>query len=144
MWMRVRPPAGCSRLECVEMMNSEILRQHRPQALIGCTRRQCLPLPPVLIPLMILIATMLSLLLMLVVLLTSGFRFTSVRGDKVDILYNNIKHAFFQPCDGEMIILLHFNLKVKFSICFMCLFIYFNYILIPLIIYVRYVAQRHY
>jgi len=43
----------------------------------------------------------------------AGFRFTSVRGDKVDILYNNIKHAFFQPCDGEMIILLHFHLKVK-------------------------------
>jgi len=46
-------------------------------------------------------------------LLVSGFRFTSVRGDKVDILYNNIKHAFFQPCDGEMIILLHFHLKVR-------------------------------
>merc|ERR1712079_284304 len=42
---------------------------------------------------------------------TNGFRYTSVRGDKVDILYNNIKHALFQPCDGEMIILLHFNLK---------------------------------
>ncbi|CAG5135919.1 unnamed protein product, partial [Candidula unifasciata] len=42
---------------------------------------------------------------------TNGFRFTSVRGDKVDILYNNIKHAFFQPCDGEMIILLHFHLR---------------------------------
>lgn len=42
-----------------------------------------------------------------------GFRFTSVRGDKVDILYNNIKHALFQPCDGEMIILLHFHLKVN-------------------------------
>ncbi|XP_041375424.1 FACT complex subunit SPT16-like [Gigantopelta aegis] len=42
---------------------------------------------------------------------TNGFRFTSVRGDKVDILYNNIKHAFFQPCDGEMIILVHFHLK---------------------------------
>ena len=41
-----------------------------------------------------------------------GFRFTSVRGDKVDILYNNIRTAFFQPCDGEMIILLHFHLKV--------------------------------
>lgn len=41
----------------------------------------------------------------------NGFRYTSVRGDKVDILYNNIKHAFFQPCDGEMIILLHFHLK---------------------------------
>uniref|UniRef100_A0A673AZ33 FACT complex subunit n=1 Tax=Sphaeramia orbicularis TaxID=375764 RepID=A0A673AZ33_9TELE len=42
---------------------------------------------------------------------TNGFRFTSVRGDKVDILYNNIKHAIFQPCDGEMIIVLHFHLK---------------------------------
>jgi len=45
---------------------------------------------------------------------TVGFRFTSVRGDKVDILYNNIKHAVFQPCDGEMIIVLHFHLKVFF------------------------------
>ncbi|KAK2708854.1 hypothetical protein QYM36_014471, partial [Artemia franciscana] len=42
---------------------------------------------------------------------TNGFRYTSIRGDKVDILYNNIKHAIFQPCDGEMIILLHFHLK---------------------------------
>jgi len=42
---------------------------------------------------------------------TNGFRYTSIRGDKVDILYNNIKNAFFQPCDGEMIILLHFHLK---------------------------------
>ncbi|OXU23767.1 hypothetical protein TSAR_000965 [Trichomalopsis sarcophagae] len=42
---------------------------------------------------------------------TNGFRYTSVRGDKVDILYNNIKNAFFQPCDQEMIILLHFHLK---------------------------------
>uniref|UniRef100_A0A673HK11 FACT complex subunit n=1 Tax=Sinocyclocheilus rhinocerous TaxID=307959 RepID=A0A673HK11_9TELE len=42
---------------------------------------------------------------------TNGFRFTSVRGDKVDILYNNMKHAIFQPCDGEMIIVLHFHLK---------------------------------
>ncbi|QQP58136.1 FACT complex subunit spt16like, partial [Caligus rogercresseyi] len=42
---------------------------------------------------------------------SNGLRYTSIRGDKVDILYNNIKHAFFQPCDGEMIILLHFHLK---------------------------------
>merc|ERR1719422_2712143 len=41
----------------------------------------------------------------------NGFRYTSIRGDKVDILFNNIKHALFQPCDGEMIILLHFHLK---------------------------------
>lgn len=46
---------------------------------------------------------------------SAGFRFTSVRGDKVDILYNNIKHAVFQPCDGEMIIVLHFHLKVLLS-----------------------------
>ncbi|CAD5219490.1 unnamed protein product [Bursaphelenchus okinawaensis] len=41
----------------------------------------------------------------------NGFRYTIPRGDKIDVLYNNIKHAFFQPCDNEMIILLHFNLK---------------------------------
>uniref|UniRef100_UPI00358EF832 FACT complex subunit SPT16-like isoform X2 n=1 Tax=Myxine glutinosa TaxID=7769 RepID=UPI00358EF832 len=41
----------------------------------------------------------------------NGFRFTSSRGDKVDLLYNNIKLAIFQPCDGEMIIVLHFHLK---------------------------------
>uniref|UniRef100_A0A9J2Q690 FACT complex subunit n=1 Tax=Ascaris lumbricoides TaxID=6252 RepID=A0A9J2Q690_ASCLU len=43
--------------------------------------------------------------------LVKGFRYTSLRGDKIDVLYNNIKHAFFQPCDNEMIILLHFTLK---------------------------------
>ena len=42
---------------------------------------------------------------------TNGFRYTSVRGDKVDLTYNNIRHAFFQPCDGEMIIVLHFHLQ---------------------------------
>lgn len=41
----------------------------------------------------------------------NGFQYTSIRGDKVDILYNNIKHGFYMPCDGEMIILLHFHLK---------------------------------
>lgn len=42
---------------------------------------------------------------------TNGFLYTSVRGDKVEILYNNIKHAIFQPCDKEIVILLHFHLK---------------------------------
>lgn len=42
---------------------------------------------------------------------TNGFRYTSVRGDKIDILYSNVAHAFYQPCDGEMIILIHFHLK---------------------------------
>ena len=52
----------------------------------------------------------------------NGFRYTSIRGDKVDILYNNIKHAFFQPCDGEMVILLHFTLKVGFFSLSLCSF----------------------
>ncbi|GAU95532.1 hypothetical protein RvY_07133 [Ramazzottius varieornatus] len=41
----------------------------------------------------------------------NGFRYTTLRGEKVDVLYNNVKHAFFQPPEGEMIILLHFHLK---------------------------------
>uniref|UniRef100_A0AC34QIB4 FACT complex subunit n=1 Tax=Panagrolaimus sp. JU765 TaxID=591449 RepID=A0AC34QIB4_9BILA len=41
----------------------------------------------------------------------NGFRYHSIRGDDIDVLYNNIKHAFFQPCDNEMIILIHFHLK---------------------------------
>ncbi|XP_046843723.1 FACT complex subunit SPT16-like [Xenia sp. Carnegie-2017] len=41
----------------------------------------------------------------------NGFRFQCVNGERVDILYGNIKHAFFQPCDHEMIILIHFHLK---------------------------------
>lgn len=42
---------------------------------------------------------------------TNGFLYTSLRGDKIEILYNNIKHAIFQPCDHEIIILVHFHLK---------------------------------
>uniref|UniRef100_A0A7E4VLK0 FACT complex subunit n=1 Tax=Panagrellus redivivus TaxID=6233 RepID=A0A7E4VLK0_PANRE len=41
----------------------------------------------------------------------NGFRYHSIRGDDIDVLYNNIKHAFFQPCDNEMIVVLHFHLK---------------------------------
>jgi len=40
----------------------------------------------------------------------NGFRFITKKGEKIDLAYKNIKHAFFQPCDNEMIILLHFNL----------------------------------
>lgn len=42
---------------------------------------------------------------------TNGFLYSSLRGDKVEILFNNIKHAIFQPCDHEIIILVHFHLK---------------------------------
>ena len=53
---------------------------------------------------------------------TNGFLYTSLRGDKIEILYNNIKHAIFQPCDHEIIILVHFHLKVGLIFFTMCLF----------------------
>ncbi len=32
------------------------------------------------------------------------------QGQKLDIIYNNIKHAFFQPAESEALVILHFNL----------------------------------
>lgn len=40
----------------------------------------------------------------------NGFRYVTTKNERIDITFNNIKNAFFQPCDGEMIILLHFHL----------------------------------
>ncbi|KAK4742442.1 hypothetical protein SAY87_000443 [Trapa incisa] len=41
----------------------------------------------------------------------NGFRYSTTRQDeRVDILFGNIKHAFFQPAEREMITLLHFHL----------------------------------
>lgn len=41
----------------------------------------------------------------------NGFRFSTTRQDeRVDIMFANIKHAFFQPAENEMITLLHFHL----------------------------------
>jgi len=31
-------------------------------------------------------------------------------GAPVDINFSNIKHAFFQPCEEDLIVILHFNL----------------------------------
>ena len=33
------------------------------------------------------------------------------RSCSVDILYSNVKHAFFQPAKNDVVVLLHFNLK---------------------------------
>jgi nucleosome binding factor SPN SPT16 subunit len=41
----------------------------------------------------------------------NGVRFTTNKNQKVDILYSNIKHAIFQPCDKELVVLIHFHLK---------------------------------
>ncbi|MCO5601625.1 hypothetical protein L7F22_055748 [Adiantum nelumboides] len=42
---------------------------------------------------------------------TNGFRYATMKQDeRVDVMYRNIKHAFFQPAEKEMITLLHFHL----------------------------------
>lgn len=42
---------------------------------------------------------------------SNGFRYSTSRSDeRVDIMFRNIKHAFFQPAEKEMITLLHFHL----------------------------------
>lgn len=41
----------------------------------------------------------------------NGLRFLSGRGETVDIIYTNIKHAIFQPCESEIMVLIHFHLK---------------------------------
>ncbi|KAI3445460.1 hypothetical protein Pfo_002125 [Paulownia fortunei] len=42
---------------------------------------------------------------------TNGFRYATSRPDeRVDIMFGNVKHAFFQPAEKEMITLLHFHL----------------------------------
>lgn len=41
----------------------------------------------------------------------NGLRYSTSRsGEQIDIMYGNIKHAFFQPAEREMITLLHFHL----------------------------------
>lgn len=40
----------------------------------------------------------------------NGVKFTSRQGAHVDINYTNVKHAFFQPCEEELVVLIHFNL----------------------------------
>lgn len=42
---------------------------------------------------------------------TNGLRFVSNKGEKVEIIYANIAHGVFQPCDREHVVLIHFHLK---------------------------------
>lgn len=43
----------------------------------------------------------------------NGLRFSSpLRPDqKIDLLFSNMKHLFFQPCDKELIVIVHIHLK---------------------------------
>ena len=40
----------------------------------------------------------------------NGFRFTTNKSERVDIIYKNIKHAFLQTCENEMNAFFHFHL----------------------------------
>jgi nucleosome binding factor SPN SPT16 subunit len=42
---------------------------------------------------------------------SNGLRFISTRSEVVDIMYSNIKYAIFQPCENEIMVLIHFHLK---------------------------------
>ncbi|KAG9016211.1 FACT complex subunit spt16 [Tulasnella sp. JGI-2019a] len=41
----------------------------------------------------------------------NGLRYVSPLGQKIDLLFSNIKHLFFQPCDNEMLVIIHMHLK---------------------------------
>ena len=42
----------------------------------------------------------------------NGVRYSSpLRSDHVEVVFSNIKHMFFQPCVGELIVILHLHLK---------------------------------
>jgi nucleosome binding factor SPN SPT16 subunit len=40
----------------------------------------------------------------------TGFRFSSSKGEHVDVIYSNIKHAIYQPCENDQLVLIHLNL----------------------------------
>ncbi|KAL6048781.1 FACT complex subunit [Balamuthia mandrillaris] len=41
----------------------------------------------------------------------NGLRFRSTKGGLVDIIFSNIKHAFFQAAENELIAIIHFHLR---------------------------------
>ncbi|KAL8745327.1 MAG: hypothetical protein Q9190_002538 [Brigantiaea leucoxantha] len=41
----------------------------------------------------------------------NGLRYTDHRGSKIEVLFSNVKHLFFQPCTHELIVIIHVHLK---------------------------------
>jgi len=41
----------------------------------------------------------------------NGLRYVSMGSQKIDILFSNIKHLFFQPCDHELLVIIHLHLR---------------------------------
>ncbi|KZT03503.1 FACT complex subunit SPT16 [Laetiporus sulphureus 93-53] len=47
----------------------------------------------------------------------NGLRYQSPMGSqKIDILFSNVKHLFFQPCDHELLVIIHIHLKAPIII----------------------------
>ncbi|CAO3587831.1 unnamed protein product [Absidia cylindrospora] len=43
---------------------------------------------------------------------TNGLRYQSIRSDNsFNVLFSNVKHLFFQPCDNELLVLIHIHFK---------------------------------
>jgi nucleosome binding factor SPN SPT16 subunit len=47
----------------------------------------------------------------------NGFRYTSPKGETLDVMYRNVKHAFYQPAEKEMITLVHLHLLHPIMVC---------------------------
>lgn len=49
---------------------------------------------------------------------TNGIRYKmQLKSDqKIDVLFSNIKHLFFQPCDNEMTVIIHLHLKTPIMV----------------------------
>lgn len=47
----------------------------------------------------------------------NGLRYSSpLRNEKVDVLFSNVKHLFFQPCQHELIVIIHVHLRTPIII----------------------------
>ncbi|KAH6918778.1 FACT complex subunit SPT16 [Coprinopsis sp. MPI-PUGE-AT-0042] len=46
----------------------------------------------------------------------NGIRYQSVGAQKVDVLFSNVKHLFFQPCDHELLTIVHLHLRAPIII----------------------------
>ncbi|KIL69574.1 hypothetical protein M378DRAFT_7423 [Amanita muscaria Koide BX008] len=46
----------------------------------------------------------------------NGVRYVSYGQQKIDILFNNVKHLFFQPCDHELLVIIHMHLRAPIMI----------------------------
>ncbi|KAJ7314893.1 FACT complex subunit-domain-containing protein [Mycena albidolilacea] len=46
----------------------------------------------------------------------NGVRYLLPNGQKVDILFSNVKHLLFQPCDHKLLVIVHLHLKAPIMI----------------------------